>query len=66
MPSWIDPQSVQPYFDINPHSRARATLLRSGRPQYAATSSSSCSSERFDSLQTLPSSNDASLLPEYS
>ena len=31
-PSWIEPQSVQPYFDIRPQSRARATLLRSGRP----------------------------------
>src|SRR5205085_9192559 len=45
IPTWIEPQSVQPYFDMRPHSRARATLLRSDRPQYAATSSSSCSNE---------------------
>src|SRR6185437_8294647 len=32
IPSWIDPHSVQPYFDIRPQSRARATLLRSGLP----------------------------------
>jgi hypothetical protein len=31
-PSWIDAHSVQPYFDISPHSRARATLWRAGRP----------------------------------
>ena len=32
IPSWIDPHSVHPYFDISPQSRARATLFRSGRP----------------------------------
>ena len=31
-PSWIDAQSVQPYFDISPHSLARATLWRSAWP----------------------------------
>src|SRR6478609_1953713 len=31
-PSWMEAHNVQPYLDISPHSRARATLLRSGRP----------------------------------
>ena len=30
--SWIEAHSVQPYCDIRPWSRARATLLASGRP----------------------------------
>ena len=30
--SWIEAHSVQPYFDISPSSRARATLWRSRRP----------------------------------
>src|SRR6476659_329551 len=32
IPSWIDPHSVQPYFDIRPQTRQRATLFTSGSP----------------------------------
>ena len=32
MESWIEPHSVQPYFDITPRSRARATWSGRGSP----------------------------------
>ena len=63
---WIEPQRVQPYFDISPHNLARATRCRSSCPSYASISSSSCSAVRLASLQRLPSSKHGSLLPAYS
>src|SRR6185369_1695085 len=32
-PSWMDAQSVQPYFATSPNSRARATCTGRGRPK---------------------------------
>ena len=63
---WIEPHSVQPYLDISPQSRARATRWCSSRPSYASISSSSWSTVSPASLQMLPSSKQASLLPAYS
>ena len=64
--AWIAPHNDHPYADTRACSRTRASRFLATRPSYAATSASTWSSSRSHSVAVLPSSKQASLLPEYS
>ena len=64
--AWMKPQSDQPYWLHSACSRTRARSARVGAPKYASVQASVCSGVKLHSVEVLPSSKQASLLPLYS
>ena len=62
----MKPQSDQPYWLHRAWTRTRARSAGVGSPKYASHHASTCSSVKEHSVVVLPSSKQASLLPEYS
>ena len=66
LPSWMDAHSVQPYFATQPEQPGPGDLHRARAPEVGRDQHVEQLGRQGASLQMLPSSKQASLLPEYS
>ena len=64
--SWMKPHNDHPYWLHSACTRTRARSAGVGSPKYASVQASTSSSLKLHSVVVLPSSKQASLLPEYS